>query len=77
MSVGIRYDWQKTEIQAIYNTPLLELIYQLLARIANIMTPNKYRSVSSSLLKQAVVPKIVATALNLPATKQKSSPKHF
>ncbi len=28
MSVGIRYDWQKTEIQAIYNTPLLELIYQ-------------------------------------------------
>jgi biotin synthase len=28
MSVGIRYDWQKEEIQAIYNTPLLELIYQ-------------------------------------------------
>jgi biotin synthase len=25
---GIRYDWEKTEIQAIYNTPLLELIYQ-------------------------------------------------
>jgi biotin synthase len=29
MSVGrIRYDWQETEIQAIYHTPLLELIYQ-------------------------------------------------
>ncbi|WP_414566095.1 MULTISPECIES: biotin synthase BioB [unclassified Anabaena] len=28
MSVGIRYDWQKAEIQAIYNTPFLELIYQ-------------------------------------------------
>ncbi|MBD2197487.1 MULTISPECIES: biotin synthase BioB [Calothrix] len=29
MSVGrIRYDWQEAEIQAIYNTPLLELIYQ-------------------------------------------------
>ncbi|HLO88584.1 MAG TPA: biotin synthase BioB, partial [Nostocaceae cyanobacterium] len=27
MSV-IRYDWQETEILAIYNTPLLELIYQ-------------------------------------------------
>lgn len=28
MSVKIRYDWQQAEIQAIYNTPLLELIYQ-------------------------------------------------
>jgi biotin synthase len=28
MSVEIRYDWQNTEILAIYNTPLLELIYQ-------------------------------------------------
>lgn len=28
MSVGIRYDWQTAEIQAIYNTPFLELIYQ-------------------------------------------------
>ncbi|MEA5620384.1 biotin synthase BioB [Cronbergia sp. UHCC 0137] len=29
MSVGkIRYDWHKEEILAIYNTPLLELIYQ-------------------------------------------------
>lgn len=28
MSVGIRYDWHQAEIQAIYNTPLLELIYQ-------------------------------------------------
>ncbi len=28
MSVGIRYDWQKLEIEEIYNTPLLELIYQ-------------------------------------------------
>ncbi|YAF96293.1 MAG: biotin synthase BioB [Nodularia sp. CChRGM 3473] len=28
MSVGIRYDWHKAEIQAIYNTPFLELIYQ-------------------------------------------------
>jgi biotin synthase len=28
MSVGIRYDWQKAEIEAIYNTPFLELIYQ-------------------------------------------------
>ncbi|BAZ01442.1 biotin synthase [Tolypothrix tenuis PCC 7101] len=29
MSVGrIRYDWQEAEIEAIYNTPLLELIYQ-------------------------------------------------
>lgn len=28
ISVGIRYDWQQAEIQAIYNTPLLELIYQ-------------------------------------------------
>ena len=28
MSVGIRYNWQKAEIQAIYNTPFLELIYQ-------------------------------------------------
>ncbi len=28
MSVGIRYDWQIEEIQAIYNLPLLELIYQ-------------------------------------------------
>jgi len=26
--VGIRYNWQKAEIQAIYNTPFLELIYQ-------------------------------------------------
>ena len=26
--VGIRYDWQEAEIRAIYNTPLLELIYQ-------------------------------------------------
>jgi biotin synthase len=26
--VGIRYDWQKDEILAIYNTPFLELIYQ-------------------------------------------------
>ncbi|MBH8554848.1 biotin synthase BioB [Nostocaceae cyanobacterium CENA357] len=26
--LGIRYDWQEAEIQAIYNTPLLELIYQ-------------------------------------------------
>ncbi|MDH6055949.1 biotin synthase BioB [Umezakia ovalisporum] len=26
--MGIRYDWQKAEIQAIYNTPFLELIYQ-------------------------------------------------
>ncbi|MEH2389649.1 MAG: biotin synthase BioB, partial [Nostoc sp.] len=26
--MGIRYDWQEIEIQAIYNTPLLELIYQ-------------------------------------------------
>ncbi len=25
---GIRYDWQQSEIRAIYNTPLLELIYQ-------------------------------------------------
>lgn len=25
---GIRYDWQESEIRAIYNTPLLELIYQ-------------------------------------------------
>lgn len=25
---GIRYDWQETEIRTIYNTPLLELIYQ-------------------------------------------------
>ncbi len=28
MSVAIRYDWQESEIRAIYNTPLLELIYQ-------------------------------------------------
>lgn len=28
MSVEIRYDWQKTEIREIYNTPFLELIYQ-------------------------------------------------
>lgn len=28
MSVGIRYNWQKAEIQAIYNQPFLELIYQ-------------------------------------------------
>lgn len=28
MSVAIRYDWQESEIQAIYSTPLLELIYQ-------------------------------------------------
>jgi biotin synthase len=28
MSVGIRYDWQEADILAIYNTPLLELIYQ-------------------------------------------------
>jgi biotin synthase len=26
--LGIRYDWQEAEIRAIYNTPLLELIYQ-------------------------------------------------
>lgn len=26
--MGIRYDWQETEIRAIYDTPLLELIYQ-------------------------------------------------
>jgi biotin synthase len=26
--VGIRYDWQEAEIRAIYNTALLELIYQ-------------------------------------------------
>ncbi len=26
--VGIRYDWQELEIRAIYNMPLLELIYQ-------------------------------------------------
>jgi biotin synthase len=26
--VEIRYDWQETEIKAIYSTPLLELIYQ-------------------------------------------------
>jgi len=26
--VGIRYDWQKEEIRAIYDTPFLELIYQ-------------------------------------------------
>ncbi|BAZ31959.1 biotin synthase [Cylindrospermum sp. NIES-4074] len=26
--VGIRYDWQEVEIRAIYNMPLLELIYQ-------------------------------------------------
>jgi biotin synthase len=25
---GIRYDWQESEIRTIYNTPLLELIYQ-------------------------------------------------
>ncbi|GAA6620539.1 biotin synthase BioB [Scytonema sp. NUACC26] len=28
MSVAIRYNWQESEIRAIYNTPLLELIYQ-------------------------------------------------
>jgi biotin synthase len=28
MSLGIRYNWQEAEIRAIYNTPLLELIYQ-------------------------------------------------
>ncbi|MBD2776018.1 biotin synthase BioB [Iningainema tapete] len=28
MSVGIRHNWQVSEIGAIYNTPLLELIYQ-------------------------------------------------
>ncbi|ARV59688.1 biotin synthase BioB [Nostocales cyanobacterium HT-58-2] len=28
MSVVIRYDWQESEIGEIYNTPLLELIYQ-------------------------------------------------
>ena len=28
MSVGIRYDWQIEEIQAIYDLPLLELVYQ-------------------------------------------------
>lgn len=28
MTVGIRYDWQETEIRQIYDTPLLELIYQ-------------------------------------------------
>ncbi|MBO3460675.1 biotin synthase BioB [Aetokthonos hydrillicola Thurmond2011] len=28
MSAGIRYDWQHSEIQAIYATPLLDLIYQ-------------------------------------------------
>jgi len=28
ISVEIRYNWEKAEIQAIYNTPLLELIYQ-------------------------------------------------
>jgi biotin synthase len=28
MSVGIRYDWEIAEINAIYHTPLLELIYQ-------------------------------------------------
>ena len=28
MSVEIRYDWQKAEIREIYDTPLLELIYQ-------------------------------------------------
>jgi biotin synthase len=27
-AVGIRYDWQKEEIRAIYDTPFLELIYQ-------------------------------------------------
>ncbi|MDM9382860.1 biotin synthase BioB [Chlorogloeopsis sp. ULAP01] len=26
--MGIRYDWQETEIRAVYFTPLLELIYQ-------------------------------------------------
>jgi biotin synthase len=28
MSVGIRYNWHEAEIQAIYNQPFLELIYQ-------------------------------------------------
>lgn len=28
MSVGIRYDWQIEEIQAIYDLPLLELVYE-------------------------------------------------
>ncbi|MBH8574919.1 biotin synthase BioB [Nostocaceae cyanobacterium CENA369] len=28
VTVGIRYDWQQAEIRAIYDTPLLELIYQ-------------------------------------------------
>ncbi|NJM69089.1 MAG: biotin synthase BioB [Scytonema sp. RU_4_4] len=28
MSVVIRYDWQKSEIRDVYDTPLLELIYQ-------------------------------------------------
>ncbi|QOV22822.1 biotin synthase BioB [Anabaenopsis elenkinii] len=28
MSVGIRYNWHKAEIQTIYNQPFLELIYQ-------------------------------------------------
>lgn len=28
MSVAIRYDWQESEIRTIYNTPMLELVYQ-------------------------------------------------
>lgn len=41
MTVGIRYDWQISEIRTIYNTPLLELIYQAASVHRQYHDPNK------------------------------------
>ena len=68
MKTAIRNDWTIDEIYNIYNTPLLELIYEAATFIELITILPKYRFAHYLVLKPVVAAKIVLIARRLHAT---------
>ena len=66
-----RHNWTKEEIMAIYNKPLMELLYEAAPYTVNITTLTRYKSLHFSLLKPEVAPKTVLTVRNRRVTKPK------
>jgi len=66
----IRNDWTRDEIQALYDQPLMDLLFQAQQIHREHLMPIPYRSAPYSLLKPVVVRKTVNTVPSLPITIQ-------
>ena len=71
MSLVIRYDWQKSEIREIYDTPFLELVYQAASVHRQFHDSRKIQVCKLISIKTGGVQKIVVTVPSLLATKQR------